>query len=337
MSWERHEAEPANPLGWSVPLFPLAGIRFRLHFTFALYATVALLMAAVGPAGSTPVHGPLTTAYSIAALLVVVLFRESVRALVVRAAGGSADEVMLWPLGSLQGIDPAPGWLGALLAAALGPAASALLAAGCGVALGLVTGDWLGAGLPDPLSAAWLSNPHPTWIELLWILHWTGIQVALLSLLPMLPLDGGLALQAFLVRRRGAFDAPRLAAGASLAVAAAAGLVAMVRGMSSLLSVAIACAGFAAFLLWRLRAGDSIASSGQAWKPAAEERADSEAEAEERRVKQRAALDREARATEDRAVDAILEKIAREGADRLTDAERATLARATERRRTGGR
>jgi hypothetical protein len=32
-------------------------------------------------------------------------------------------------------------------------------------------------------------------------------------------------------------------------------------------------------------------------------------------------------------VDSVLEKIAREGADRLTDAERATLARATERRR----
>jgi len=38
-----------------------------------------------------------------------------------------------------------------------------------------------------------------------------------------------------------------------------------------------------------------------------------------------------------RAVDEVLAKIAREGADRLTDEERATLAKATERRRSGGR
>ena len=45
--------------------------------------------------------------------------------------------------------------------------------------------------------------------------------------------------------------------------------------------------------------------------------------------------ERQARAAEDRAVDLILEKIAREGADRLSATERATLARATDRRRGG--
>lgn len=334
MTWERHDPEPANPLGWSFPLLRIAGIRFRVHFTFVLYASIAMLLASAGPAGATPVHGALTTAYTLAALLVVVLVREVGRALVVRAAGGGADEVMLWPLGSLQGIDPAPGWRGPLLAASVGPAASALLAAACGISLGLVTGDWSGSALPDPLSAAWLSNPHPAWIELLWILHWTGIQVALLSLIPMLPLDGGIAMEAFLLRRRGSFEAPRLAATGSLAVAAAAGIVAMVRGMPTLLSVAIACAGFAAFLLWRLRAGDAIASAGESWRPPAP---DPGPDAEELEARRRASADRESRAAEDRAVDAILEKIAREGADRLTDAERATLARATERRRSGGR
>lgn len=334
MSWERHDAEPGNPLGWSLPLLPVAGIRFRLHFTFALYAVAALLMASAGPAGSTPVHGAVTTAYALAALLVVILVREVARALVVRAAGGGADEVMLWPLGSLQGIDPAPGWVAALLAAVVGPAASALLAAACGITLGFATGDWHGAALPDPLSASWLSNPHPTWIELLWILHWTGIQVALLSLIPMLPLDGGRAMEAIIVRRRGAFDAPRLAATASLAVAAGSGIVAMVRGMPTLLSVAIACAGFAAFSLWKLRAGDSIAASQGGWRDPAPTTEPDDEDAEARR---RAGAERESRAAEDRALDAILEKIAREGADRLTDAERAILARATDRRRSGGR
>jgi hypothetical protein len=44
---------------------------------------------------------------------------------------------------------------------------------------------------------------------------------------------------------------------------------------------------------------------------------------------------RERAAAEERAVDAVLEKIAREGADRLTDQERDVLARATRRRKGG--
>jgi hypothetical protein len=49
-----------------------------------------------------------------------------------------------------------------------------------------------------------------------------------------------------------------------------------------------------------------------------------------------AARRREQRAAEDREVDRILEKIAREGADSLSKAEREALSRATERRRGGG-
>ena len=54
-----------------------------------------------------------------------------------------------------------------------------------------------------------------------------------------------------------------------------------------------------------------------------------------RAERETAEQERQARAAEDRAVDLILEKIAREGADRLSATERATLARATDRRRGG--
>ena len=62
-----------------------------------------------------------------------------------------------------------------------------------------------------------------------------------------------------------------------------------------------------------------------------EERESRELRAEREATEQ----ERLTRAAEDRAVDLILEKIAREGADRLSAAERATLARATDRRRGG--
>ena len=53
-------------------------------------------------------------------------------------------------------------------------------------------------------------------------------------------------------------------------------------------------------------------------------------------AREEAARRREQRAAEDREVDRILEKIAREGADSLSKAEREALSRATERRRGGG-
>lgn len=329
MNWERPEPMPPNPLGWSVPFVSLAGIRFRIHFVFLAYALVMVLRGAFGPAESFAVQGAATVSIAVGALFAMVAVREAARALVVRAAGGAADEVMLWPLGNLQGIDPAPGWLPALLAASVGTGVSAVVLAANGIVLGSVTGDWWGAALPDPFSASWLSNPHAWWIEALWMLQWTGIQLSLLCLLPMLPLDGGRVMEAILVRRRGAFDAPRLATGASLAVASVTGLVAMVRSLETLMAVAIACAGYCAFVAWRLRAGDAVAHAGDEWRSSAGTGPDDA----ERAAREQAAREREAIAAEERAVDSVLEKIAREGADRLTDAERGILAKATHRRR----
>ena len=332
MTWERPDPDPAGLLGWSVPFVRFAGIRFRIHFTFVAYAGLLLLMASFGPPGGTPLHGVVSNLEAIGALLGIVFVRELARALVVRSAGGSAEEVLLWPLGSLRGIDPAPGAMSWTLSALPGLAASLVLLAAVGIPLGAITGEWMSVALPDPLDASWLSNPHPTWMEALWIVQWTGVQLALISLLPLLPLDGGRIVMAMAIRARGEFDAPRVASTFSLVASAVLGVVSMVRVLPTLLSVAIACAGFAAVALWRLRAGDAVAASGRPdWMPPPD---DGDREDRERRAQ--AERDRAARVAEERAVDAVLEKIAREGADRLTAEERSVLARATERRRGRG-
>lgn len=334
MKWERADGVPANPLAWSVPIGTLTGVPLRLHFSFLVYAVLVLLRAAGGTATGAALHGVGTVSMALGALLLVVGLREWVRALVVRASGGSVDEVMLWPLGSVQGIEPAPGWLAALAAAAVGPAVSLVQLAIGGVVLGIATGDWSTA-VPDPMSAEWLATPHPWWIESLWLLQWTGVQVLLLSLLPMVPLDGGRAAEAVIMRRRGAFEAPRAATVFSLAAAAAVGMVAVVRDLPVVLTVAIACAGYSVFLLWRMRAGDAVAragaESGGGWM-AADGGAPPEPDPE-RKEREDAVRRREARAAEDRELDRILARIAAEGADALTAAERAFLARVSERRR----
>lgn len=330
MTWERAEPASVNPLAWSMPAGRLAGVRLRLHFSFVLYAVLLSLRGTLGPGDAAGLHGIRTVSLALGSLLAVVVLREWVRALVVRAAGGSADEVTLWPLGTLQGIDPAPGWASMVLAACTGPAVSAVQLAACGAGLAAIAGDW-SAAFPDPFSAAWLATPHPWWHESLWFLQWTGIQVALLALLPMLPLDGGRVAEAVIVRRRGEFDAPRAAAAFTLASAALVGIVAVVRDLATVMAVAIACAGYAAFILWRLRAGDAVAEAGGGWMPPdARAEPDPEAAAREEAARRRAA-----REDEEREVDRILAKIAREGRESLTDAERTALARATERRRGG--
>jgi Zn-dependent protease len=332
---ERAEPGPPNPLAWSFPLVRLAGTRFRVHFSFAVYALVVVLRAAFGPTGSD--LGLRVVAECVGALLVLVLLRETVRAIVVRAAGGSADDVVLWPLGNLEGFDPAPGWRSALNAAVAGFAGSAVLLAGLGAALAVATGDWRESMVLDPTSAAWLANPHPWWVELLWVAHWTNTQLTILVLLPMIPLDGGRIAEAFILRRRGEADTPRASAAFGLAACAVVGLVAIVRDLPTLLTVAIACAGYAAFQLYRLRQGDAIGAQQGAWTVhadhAREEAELARAEAAEREAKARA---REQAAAAEQELDRILAKIGRDGQASLTARERATLEAATRARRQGG-
>ncbi len=334
MTWERADPGPPNPLAWSFPLCRIGGTRFRLHFSFVVYALVVVLRAALGPGGSGLGLGVVATAT--AALLLLVLVREFVRALVVRAAGGSADDVVLWPLGSLEGIDPAPGWRSALNSAVAGLTGSMVLLAALGTALALATGQWRESLVVDPTSAAWLSNPHPWWIETLWIAHWTNTQLTALVLLPMLPLDGGRVVQAFILRRHGEAEAPRRGATVTMVASGIVGLVAVVCDLPMLLTVAIACAGYAALELWRMKQGDSISAEQGPWGAHAERaRKDAELEQAARQVDEAYRRDRERAAAAERELDRILEKIGREGRGSLTSAERATLEAATEARRRG--
>lgn len=334
MTWERADPGPPNPLAWSFPLCRIAGTRFRLHFSFVVYALVVVLRAALGPGGSGLGLGVVATAT--AALLALVLARELVRSLVVRAAGGSADDVVLWPLGSLEGIVPAPGWRSALNAAVAGLAGSMVLLAALGTALALATGQWRESLVLDPTSAAWLSNPHPWWIETLWIAHWTNMQLTALVLLPMLPLDGGRVVQAFILRRYGEAEATRRGATVTLVTAGLVGLVAVVRDLPMLLTVAIACAGYAAFELWRIKQGDAIAAEQGPWGAHAERaREDVELQQAARQAEDARRREREHAAAAERELDRILEKLGREGRGSLTAAERATLEAATAARRRG--
>jgi len=336
------ESDRVSSLRWSVPFFRLGSTRYRLHWIFIGYAAVVLLRSFLGPAGSdgggAAPAAPAGMAIAVVSVLVLVTIRELVRTVVVKSSGGFADDVVLWPLGATEGYDCRSGWRSLMAAAIAGPCASIAVFAALAVPIGLATGDWREGAFPNPFSDAWLRNPHNRWVEVAWVVHQTNVQLALLCLLPMVPLDGGMAATALLTRRTGAHEAVKSASQFSLVVAAAVAAMAIVGNLMVVLAAALACFVHSAMALRRFQLGDAMrrAVRPSPWDEDEERPAfrrpmvDEDELAAQARERERA--EREA---ESRELDRILQKIADRGIETLTEAEHAALRKATESRRKG--
>src|SRR5436190_15736969 len=88
---------------WSLPLFTvprwvpgLAGIYVRLHILYILVLVSELAGPLMSEGGASWFR---FAAASMASLLVIVLLHEFGHCLACRWVGGSAEEVLLWPLG----------------------------------------------------------------------------------------------------------------------------------------------------------------------------------------------------------------------------------------------
>ncbi len=345
------DGDRVSPLAWSMPYLRVAGIRLRLHWIFLAYAAVVMLRSTFAQ-GVTDATGnapaaPAVTGIALVGLLAIVTARELVRALVVRSSGGSADEVPLWPLGALEGLHPAQGWRCAMAAALAGPCVSVVLFALLAVPIGLATGEWMGGAFPHPLDDGWLRNQHPRWVEVAWVVHRTNVQIALLNMLPMVPLDLGLVIGALVLRSQGKVHAPRLIAKISLWSAVLVAIPALALNLGTMLAVAVGCLALAALMLRRIQLGDAVHSASSWMRTDAGADRDMDEDASERRLRreqeraierEQEALERQAllAAEEGRELDRILEKIATHGLDSLTPAEHQALHRATERRRRDG-
>ena len=83
-----------NPLTWTPTLGRLFGIRIRVHMLFMLFVGYELLRASVQ--GWFP-----AAAHYLLLLWTFVLMHEFGHCFAARSVGGSADEILLWPLGGL--------------------------------------------------------------------------------------------------------------------------------------------------------------------------------------------------------------------------------------------
>lgn len=330
-----------NPATWAFTLFRLAGITVRIHLFFIIFIVVYLLRSLSSPGTDITLPEFSIVATAMAILFLIVLAHEFGHCLGSRWTGGEADEILMWPLGGLAYCRPAHHWRSHMATAVGGPLVNVIICMIAGTMLGLITGQWLGVALPNPLNPfAGLIDARSYAHQALVLVNSISFLLLLFNLLPIFPLDGGRIVQVALW--------PRWGWSRSMVFAVRTGYIGAILlfifGMviSSIWIVVIAVFGGVTCYLtqkqvqWTdaallesdnyamsLSSGDGdedarVGEAGGGWH--------------ERRAQRMAQREQD----EAREVDRILQKIAVSGIDSLTRRERALLKRVTERKRQQG-
>ncbi|MEX2219301.1 MAG: site-2 protease family protein [Phycisphaerales bacterium] len=328
-----------NPLGWSLRLYRAWGIDVRLHILFIIFVVIELLYGVFGSG-----IGLRDAAMAVGSLFLLVLLHEYGHCIACRNVGGTADQILLWPLGGLASCAPPPNWRADLITTIGGPAVNAVLWVLLGGALlvALPESTRLQAVLFNPfepgaaVGALQLADgSRPLWLTWLWWVYYLNAALFLFNvLLPMYPMDSARIVQAIIWARVGRRRATAIVVNLGLVVAVAVGLIGAIQMAGLLLALAI----FSGFSCWNAKkqlaesAGDPALEGynferGYAGMPA--EEPEPAAERESRAQKRR----RQQEAEEQAELDRILAKIARAGMASLTPSEKRWLERATERRR----
>ena len=321
-----------NPLNWGFTLYRAWGIRVRIHLLFVIFLLVRLIF--------TLPHDGIGRAYMLwllGALVTLVLLHEYGHCVACRRVGGEADDIMLWPLGGLADCRPPHEWRASLITTLGGPLVNAALLVPLGICVWLATRD-VGTVVFNPFDpgAALLAlrtpapeggvGAQPWWLTAVWSAHYANLILLGFNLLvPMYPMDGARVVHALLWRRAGHERATLITLTVGLVAAGSLAVLAIVVNETLLLAIAI-FGGVVCFLERRrlqFMGGASIDFAG----PSGDDEREARAEA-----KTRARADAR-RASEQREVDRILEKISEEGMGSLNAREKRTLKRATHHRR----
>jgi Zn-dependent protease len=163
----------------AIRLFRFSGIQVYLHFSWFIVAAYQLTQRL------NNYHASIFAVYEYLALFAIVLLHEFGHALACRQTGGSADHIVLWPLGGIAFVNP-PRRPGAVLwSIAAGPLVNVALVP----VLELL---WIFAG------QAGLADDAPDTFHLIWAIRGINYVLLIFNLLPVYPLDGGQILRALL-------------------------------------------------------------------------------------------------------------------------------------------
>lgn len=196
----RHHFTPIMQgfVAWNVNLTRVAGVQVRLHWLFVAFGAFAALAALENVA---------TAAWwglFFAVLAASVVVHEAAHCLAARRHGGAPHELVLWPLGGLVQVS-APRSPGSEIAIALaGPLANFGIAVVCTGSLFFWRGElpngaswWPNLAVP-PRDIAGMSPLVALQLGALQLGAWLNLWLAVVNLVPAVPLDGGRAMRGFL-------------------------------------------------------------------------------------------------------------------------------------------
>src|SRR5215475_4919272 len=156
----------------TIRLFRVKGIDVFLHWSWFLVAAFELS----NRKGSYSSQGWNVLEYL--ALFCIVLLHEFGHALACRQVGGTANQIVLWPLGGVAYVNPPPRPGATLWSIAAGPLVNVALVPTISV-IGIVFRNLdLWRFIPDA---------H-TWLRAVWYIN---LSLLIFNLLPIYPLDGG--------------------------------------------------------------------------------------------------------------------------------------------------
>jgi Zn-dependent protease len=162
----------------AIRLFKFSGIQVYLHFSWFIVAAWQLTR-------ENGYQSPIFAVYEYLALFAIVLLHEFGHSLACRQTGGTADQIVLWPLGGIAFVNP-PRRPGAVLwSIAAGPLVNVAL-------VPVFELLWIFAG------QAGLADNAPDTFRLLWMIRRINLALLIFNMLPVYPLDGGQILQALL-------------------------------------------------------------------------------------------------------------------------------------------
>ena len=163
----------------SIRLFRFAGVDVFLHWSWFLVA-VFEISSRTGNYSSV-----YWTALEYLALFAIVLTHEFGHALACRQVGGTANQIVLWPLGGVAYVDPPPRPGATLWSIAAGPLVNVALLPVFYIVVALATGLKWAQTLPDIY----------TFVRAVFFIN---LVLLAFNILPVYPLDGGQILRSLL-------------------------------------------------------------------------------------------------------------------------------------------
>lgn len=336
--WRGIRATLDNPMSWSLPAGRVWGIVIRIHIVFLFFVVVELARSLGSPSkGEVAPLGFWLVAMRMAALFLVVLMHEFGHCLACRRVDGTADEILMWPLGGLAYCQPPNRWMAHLVTVVGGPAVNVAICLVLGTILTILTGHLWAVGIPNPLSypgydQLQVGGMQPMWLMALFTIHDVSFMLLLFNLLPVFPLDGGRIVQALLWRNMGYVRSMRWAVRVGYFGAIALGLFGAIKGHWLLVGIAF-FGGVTCYITHKQLEWTQTMMGFEDDEYAQSLHGDDEPEdAGPSRAERREARQAERVAQEEAQIDQILAKIGTGGMESLTGREKRILKRASQRK-----